>query len=80
MGARQPTLVFGEAGEGEGGEKQAGDEGPERKKKKKKQKLVIENEEEKVDITPPELITALITENGAMTPSAVSEELIKLWF
>jgi translation initiation factor eIF-2B subunit alpha len=33
-----------------------------------------------VDFTPPNLISALITENGVMTPSAVSEELIKLWF
>ena len=33
-----------------------------------------------VDMTPPELITALITENGVMTPNSVSEELIKLWF
>lgn len=33
-----------------------------------------------VDITPPELITALITENGTITANAVAEELIKLWF
>lgn len=33
----------------------------------------------KVDITPPELITGLITENGIMTADAVAEELIKLW-
>jgi len=39
-----------------------------------------EEEEEMIDITPPGLISALITENGVMTPSAVSEELIKLWF
>jgi len=32
-----------------------------------------------VDYTPPELITALITETGVLTPSAVSEELIKIW-
>lgn len=37
-------------------------------------------EEEMVDYTPPELITALILENGVMSPSAVAEELIKLWF
>lgn len=37
-------------------------------------------EDEMVEITPPELISALITENGIMTPNAVSEELIKLWF
>ncbi|KAK5185865.1 translation initiation factor eIF-2B subunit alpha [Exophiala sp. CCFEE 6388] len=33
-----------------------------------------------VEITPPELINALITENGILTPKAISEELIKLWF
>ena len=37
-------------------------------------------EEEALDLTPPELITAFITENGILTPAAVSEELIKLWF
>jgi translation initiation factor eIF-2B subunit alpha len=36
--------------------------------------------EDAVDFTPPDLIAALITENGVLTPSAVSEELIKLWF
>lgn len=34
----------------------------------------------KVDYTPPELITALVTETGVHTPSAVSEELIKIWY
>jgi len=33
-----------------------------------------------VDYTPPEYITALITESGVHTPSAVSEELIKIWY
>ncbi|KAI1944955.1 translation initiation factor eIF-2B subunit alpha [Ophidiomyces ophidiicola] len=33
-----------------------------------------------VDFTPPHLITALITEGGVLTPSAVSEELIQIWF
>jgi len=37
-------------------------------------------EEEMIEIVPPALISALITENGIMTPNAVSEELIKLWF
>ncbi|KAL8672651.1 MAG: hypothetical protein Q9168_002892 [Polycauliona sp. 1 TL-2023] len=36
--------------------------------------------EEAVDFTPPELITALVTETGVHTPSAVSEELIKIWY
>ena len=33
-----------------------------------------------VDFTPPEYISGIITESGVLTPSAVSEELIKLWF
>lgn len=33
-----------------------------------------------VDFTPPHLISALISENGVLTPSAVSEELIKIWY
>ena len=33
-----------------------------------------------VDFTPPDLITALVTEIGVLTPSAVSEELIKIWY
>lgn len=40
----------------------------------------VSAEGEMVEITPPNLISALITENGIMTPNAVSEELIKLWF
>ena len=33
-----------------------------------------------VDFTPHEYITALITDLGVLTPSAVSEELIKIWY
>ena len=33
-----------------------------------------------VDFTMPDLITAIVTENGVLTPSAVSEELIKIWY
>ncbi len=33
-----------------------------------------------VDFTPPDLITALVTESGVHTPSAVSEELINIWY
>ena len=36
--------------------------------------------EDAVDFTPPDLITALITGSGVHTPSAVSEELIKIWY
>jgi len=35
---------------------------------------------EGVDFTPPELITAIVTEAGVQTPGAVSEELIKIWY
>lgn len=33
-----------------------------------------------IDFTPHEFITALITDLGVLTPSAVSEELIKMWY
>ncbi|KAF2488086.1 hypothetical protein BDY17DRAFT_290232 [Neohortaea acidophila] len=33
-----------------------------------------------VDYTPPHLISGIITESGVLLPSAVSEELIKIWF
>lgn len=36
--------------------------------------------EETVDYTPPHLISGIITESGVLLPSAVSEELIKIWF
>lgn len=36
--------------------------------------------EEAVDYTPPHLISGIITESGVLLPSAVSEELIKIWF
>lgn len=39
-----------------------------------------EDDEGAVDYTPPELITALVTEVGVHTPTAVSEELIKIWY
>ncbi|KAF2273050.1 nagb/rpia/CoA transferase-like protein [Westerdykella ornata] len=38
------------------------------------------NPHDAVDYTPPRLISGIITESGVMTPSAVSEELIKIWF
>ncbi|KAF2816185.1 nagb/rpia/CoA transferase-like protein [Mytilinidion resinicola] len=36
--------------------------------------------EDPVDYTPPNLISGILTESGVLTPSAVSEELIKIWF
>ncbi|CAH6719874.1 translation initiation factor eIF-2B subunit alpha [[Candida] jaroonii] len=35
---------------------------------------------QQIDFTPHEYITALITDLGVLTPSAVSEELIKIWY
>ena len=32
-----------------------------------------------LDLTYPELLTAIITHSGIRTPNAVSEELIKIW-
>ena len=39
-----------------------------------------EGQDHLVDYTPPELITAIVTEAGVQTPGAVSEELIKIWY
>lgn len=35
---------------------------------------------QQIDFTPHEFITALITDLGVLTPLAVSEELIKIWY
>ncbi|KAK1146018.1 translation initiation factor eIF-2B subunit alpha [Aspergillus melleus] len=43
-------------------------------------KQQLAHSSEVVDYTPPHLISALITDSGVLTPSAVSEELIKIWF
>lgn len=67
MGLKQPTLVFS-TGEKSKSQREGDDA-----------KSIVQ-EADKVDITAPYLITALVTENGTMTPSAVSEELVKLWF
>jgi translation initiation factor eIF-2B subunit alpha len=66
MGTKQSTLQFS-TGEDSKGSNNGTNE-------------VNEADTAKVDITPANLITALITENGTMTPQAVSEELVKLWF
>ncbi|KAK5121451.1 hypothetical protein LTR85_005284 [Meristemomyces frigidus] len=41
---------------------------------------VASKPEDAVDYTPPHLISGIITESGVLLPSAVSEELIKIWF
>ncbi|GME68881.1 unnamed protein product [[Candida] boidinii] len=40
----------------------------------------IPNDTQLVDFTPHQYISALITDLGVLTPSAVSEELIKVWY
>ncbi|OQN97350.1 hypothetical protein B0A48_16414 [Cryoendolithus antarcticus] len=42
--------------------------------------MVPAQAEDAVDYTPPEYISGIITESGVLLPSAVSEELIKIWF
>ena len=51
-------------------------EEPEKAHEREKRKA----EAEAVDYTAPDLITTFVTENGVLTPSAVSEELIKIWY
>ncbi|KAK3078509.1 hypothetical protein LTS18_007332 [Coniosporium uncinatum] len=72
----------GDGGKGDGtadlgvGEKQAG----ESEKSKGEGKKGTRSLRDAVDFTPPNLISGIITESGVLTPSAVSEELIKIWF
>lgn len=48
--------------------------------KAKGEDAMTKGRDEVNEFTPPGLITALITESGVHTPSAVSEELIKIWY
>eukprot|EP00096_Caligus_rogercresseyi_P012771 TRINITY_DN545_c0_g1_i6.p1 TRINITY_DN545_c0_g1~~TRINITY_DN545_c0_g1_i6.p1 ORF type:complete len:326 (-),score=82.66 TRINITY_DN545_c0_g1_i6:443-1420(-) len=48
-------------------------------RKQKGGKLDLEGEIPKVDFTPPAFITLLFTDLGILTPSAVGDELIKLY-
>ena len=50
------------------------------KSQKQNGRITNSGQNDAVDYTPPDLITALITESGVQTPSAVSEELIKIWY
>lgn len=76
--------VEDEGGEGEGKEKEKG-EGKKREAHRERNvskttTMAIKDANAAVDFTPPDLISALITESGVLTPSAVSEELIRIWF
>ncbi|KAF2129430.1 nagb/rpia/CoA transferase-like protein [Dothidotthia symphoricarpi CBS 119687] len=62
-----------------GEQKDAVDEGIADMNTKPKKCLGLEAHDA-VDFTPPDLISGIITESGVLTPSAVSEELIKIWF
>lgn len=70
MGTEQEVLKFS-SGSGNNAGEQRGNQGA---------KDDGHEKEQLVDITPPGLITGLVTENGIMTPNAVAEELIKLWY
>ena len=61
----------------EEGDPEKGDAGEEKKVANGKRPR---EDEELVDYTPPKFITSLVTETGIHTPSAVSEELIKIWY
>jgi len=56
------------------------DSKPIQRSQEKKHKPPTADRRDAVDFTPPNLISALITESGVLTPSAVSEELIKIWY
>lgn len=68
MGVKQDVLRFSTTGSGSGSSSQSHIQDP------------LSGVEDMVELTPPDLISALFTETGIMTPDAVSEELIKLWF
>jgi len=84
LGIEQRVVEFvsgggGESGDAAGagiGEVQGGENG----KSKGEEKKGTRNLRDAVDFTPPNLISGIITESGVLTPSAVSEELIKIWF
>lgn len=74
-------FVTGEDGdEGSGRTLEMGEEQGGGEPSAEKRDWLGSEQDEAVDFTPPELITALITESGVHTPSAVSEELIKIWY
>ena len=43
-------------------------------------KYIIEEDQVCCDYTPPEFITLLFTDIGILTPSAVSDELIQVFY
>lgn len=77
LGIRQRILDFKTAS-GHEFEDQVNDEGVADLESHSKTALV--SQADAVDYTPPNLISGIITESGVLLPSAVSEELIKIWF
>ncbi|KAI9799346.1 MAG: translation initiation factor eIF-2B subunit alpha [Phylliscum demangeonii] len=87
LGIRQEVVRFSTAVEGEAEEAEEDDlvdddddYRPSAKAKLLKPGPAAADVADAVDFTPPDLISALVTESGVMTPSAVSEELIRIWF
>ncbi|KAL8963556.1 MAG: hypothetical protein Q9183_004996 [Haloplaca sp. 2 TL-2023] len=64
----------------EGREEEQPGQGDAGKEKKAASGKTPRGDEELVDYTAPKFITSLVTETGIHTPSAVSEELIKIWY
>ncbi|KAF2723793.1 translation initiation factor eIF-2B subunit alpha [Polychaeton citri CBS 116435] len=90
LGIEQDVLIFETASgpEVEDGKSESGiDEGivadvDEVKERERRGDMALArlSREEAIDYTPPDLISGIITESGVLLPSAVSEELIKIWF
>lgn len=79
LGLAQSVVKFRTA-KGVEGEEGEGDEGVADLEGQGDGRKVACRPEEAVDYTPPHLISGIITESGVLLPSAVSEELIKIWF
>ncbi|KAF2764910.1 nagb/rpia/CoA transferase-like protein [Teratosphaeria nubilosa] len=80
LGIEQNIVDFRTAKGSVGDQKVDGDEGVADMDEKENRKAVNSAPEDAVDYTPPHLISGIITESGVLLPSAVSEELIKIWF
>ncbi|KAE9963574.1 hypothetical protein BLS_009151 [Venturia inaequalis] len=80
----EQKIVDFKSNDGQGNEGEAHkdiDEGIEMEEgEQKKRDRKVTGVADAVDFTPPEYISGIITETGVLTPSAVSEELIKIWF
>ncbi|KAJ1920197.1 translation initiation factor eIF-2B subunit alpha [Tieghemiomyces parasiticus] len=81
-----PEVLAFDSPDDEGGQTCAGGEGmvedrePEETASPQSEQALIAKRNPKVDYTPPSFITLLFTDLGVLTPSGVSDELIKLYY